>query len=172
MAYVHVTIQPFNSPSGCREAPYEPGQFYSRQHRYFYNSWRPVTAIRSPEIYLASGRNVSDPAWTPLLTPTPNHQDYLSTHATFGGAAAAVIKEAWNGGRDEVDVQLSSNVTVDAVGVITRRISNLTAAALENGDSRVFGGIHFQFASDLGNEIGAWVGRETIALFDENWDKF
>lgn len=63
-------------------------------------------------------------------------------------------------------------MTVDSVGVLTRRITNLTAAALENGDSRVFGGIHFQFASDVGNEIGAWVGRETIALFDENWDKF
>ncbi|KAK7182477.1 hypothetical protein DPSP01_010633 [Paraphaeosphaeria sporulosa] len=138
--------------------------------KYFHNSWRPVTAIRYPEIYLASGRDISDPNWTPLLTPTPNHQDYLSTHATFGGAAAAVIK-AWNGG-DSVNVTLSSNVTVDNVGVITRRITNLTAAAYENGDSRVFGGIHFQFASDVGNEIGIWVGKETLAKFDENWDKF
>ncbi|PVH99946.1 acid phosphatase/Vanadium-dependent haloperoxidase [Periconia macrospinosa] len=139
--------------------------------KYFYNSWRPVTAIRYPSVYLASGRNVSDPNWTPLLSPTPNHQDYLSTHATFGGAAAAVIK-IWNNGSDVVDVLLSSNVTVDNVGVITRRITNLTAAAYENGDSRIFGGIHFQFASDVGNEIGAWVGRETVEAFDENWDKF
>jgi formylmethanofuran:tetrahydromethanopterin formyltransferase len=114
---------------------------------------------------------VYDPNWTPLLTPTPNHQDYLSTHATFGGAAAVVIK-IWNNNSDVVDVRLSSNVTVDNVGVITRRITNLTAAAYENGDSRVFGGIHFQFASDVGNEIGAWVGRETVKVFDSNWDDF
>lgn len=139
--------------------------------KYFYNSWRPVTAIRYPGIYLASGRNISDPNWTPLLTPTPNHQDYLSTHATFGGAAAAVIK-AWNGGSDRVNVTLSSNVTVDSVGVITRRITNLTAAAYENGDSRVFGGIHFQFASDVGNQIGFWVGEETLKIFDKKWDEF
>ena len=139
--------------------------------KYFYNSWRPITAIRYPDTYLHSNRSVYDTNWTPLLTPTPNHQDYLSTHATFGGAAAAVIK-IWNNNSDVVDVRLSSNVTVDNVGVITRRITNLTAAAYENGDSRVFGGIHFQFASDVGNEIGAWVGRETVKVFDSNWDDF
>ncbi|PSN59912.1 acid phosphatase/Vanadium-dependent haloperoxidase [Corynespora cassiicola Philippines] len=138
--------------------------------KYYYNSWRPVTAIRRTDVYLASGRNVSDPSWTPLLTPTPNHQDYLSTHATFGGAAAEVIR-AWNGG-DTVNVTLSSNVTFDNVGVITRRITNLTAAAYENGDSRVFGGIHFQFASDVGNEVGFLVGRETLAVFDNKWNEF
>jgi hypothetical protein len=40
-----------------------------------------------------------------------------------------------------VNVSLSSNVTVDNVGVVTRRITNLTEAAKENGDSRVFGGV-------------------------------
>ena len=107
--------------------------------RYFYNSWRPVTAIRRTDIWLPSGRNVSDPTWTPLLTPTPNHPDYLSTHATFGGAAAAVIRN-WNGG-DAINITQSSNVTLDSVGVITRRITNLSEAAKENGDSRVFGGV-------------------------------
>jgi hypothetical protein len=104
------------------------------------------------------------------LTPTPNHQDYLSTHATFGGAAAAVIR-VWNGG-DEINITLSSNVTLDNVGVVTRHITNLTAAAKENGDSRVFGGIHFQFSSDIGIQIGDWIGRETIEVFDQNWDQF
>ncbi|KAH7115252.1 phosphatidic acid phosphatase type 2/haloperoxidase [Dendryphion nanum] len=139
--------------------------------KYFYDSWRPVTAIHYPGIYLASRRNVSDANWTPLLSPTPNHQDYLSTHAISGAAAAAVIK-AWNGGSDSVDVLLSSNVIVDSVGVITRRITNLTAAAYENGDSRIFGGIHFQFASDVGNKIGFWVGEDTLKVFDQTWDQF
>ena len=107
--------------------------------RYFYNTWRPITAIHRTDIWLPSGRNISDPAWEPLLRPTPNHQDYLSTHATFGGAGAAVIA-AWNGG-ETVNVILSSNVAFDNIGVITRRITNLTEAAKENGDSRVFGGV-------------------------------
>ena len=139
-------------------------------NRYFYNSWRPVTAIQKPGIWLPSGLDVSNSSWTPLLAPTPNHQDYLSTHATFGGAGAAVIA-AFNGG-DKVDVLLSSNVTVDNIGVITRRITNLTAAAVENGDSRIFGGIHFQFASDIGNAIGKKVALATLDVFDEKWDDF
>lgn len=108
-----------------------------------------MTAIRRPGVWLKSGRDVSDPLWDPLLIPTPNHQDYLSTHATFGGAAGAVIK-AWNKG-DKIDVYLSSNVTLDNVGVITRRISSIKQAVKDNGDSRVFGGVsrnirtfHFQ----------------------------
>ena len=137
--------------------------------RYFYGSWRPITAIQYPGIYLASGRNFTNTTWVPLLDPTPNHQDYLSTHATFGAAAGAVIK-LWNGG-DRVDVQLSSNVTAIS-RVITRRITNITQAVVDNGDSRVFGGIHFQYASDVGNQIGAWVGRDTWNAFDAHWDEF
>jgi len=157
--------------------------------RYYYNAWRPVTAIRRPDIWLPTGKDVSDPEWTPLLTPTPNHQDYLSTHATFGGAAGAVIRN-WNGG-DAVDVFLSSNVTVDGVGVITRNINSIKQAVKENGNSRVFGGvsyeppndctirsdveysqIHFQYATDTGSKVGDWVGRVTLENFDKNWDKF
>jgi len=168
-----------------------------------------VTAIRRPGVWLKSGRVVTDTAWDPLLIPTPNHQDYLSTHATFGAAAGAVIR-AWNKG-DKIDVYLSSNVTFDNTGVITRRITSIKQAVIDNGDSRVFGGVsylylsshpdpnnwkfpvnarlrpdrnfllfliliviqvHFQFASDEGNRIGDWVGRETLSKFDKNWDKF
>ena len=75
----------------------------------------------------------------PLLTPTPNHQDYLSTHATFGAAAGAII--ALQNGGDAVNISLSSNVTVDNVGVVTRRITSIKQAVKENGDSRVFGGV-------------------------------
>jgi hypothetical protein len=76
-----------------------------------------------------------------LLNPTPSHPDYTSTHATFGGAAAEVIK-TFNGG-DKVDVTISTNVTVDNIGILTRRFTNLTYANFENGESRVFGGVSF-----------------------------
>lgn len=107
--------------------------------KYAYNSWRPVTAIRREGVWAKSGTVYTNSTWDPLLIPTPNHQDYLSTHATFGGAAAAVIR-AWNKG-DKIDIQLSSNVTLDNVGVITRRYTSLRQAVIDNGDSRVFGGV-------------------------------
>ncbi|KAM0710441.1 hypothetical protein Q7P35_002803 [Cladosporium inversicolor] len=127
--------------------------------KYFYGSWRPITALNyDASIYLASNTSLVDPSGTPLLNPTPNHQDYLSTHATFGAAAGAVIS-LWNGG-DEIDVQLSSNVT-RIEQVVRRRTASIKQAVKDNGDSRIFGGIHFQYASDVGNEIGWWVGEET-----------
>lgn len=131
-----------------------------------------MTAIHYPGVWVHSGRDISDPTWTPLLRPTPSHPDYVSTHSTFGGAGAAVLREAWNGGRDGIDAVLSSNVTLDGRGVITRRYTSLRAAAEENSHSRVLGGIHFTFAGDEGVALGERVALETLKRFDANWDKF
>jgi hypothetical protein len=79
-----------------------------------------------------------------LLTPTPSHPDWPSTHATFGGAASEVIR-AYNKGSDIINATISSNVTLNNRGVITRTFTNLTAAAIQNGESRVFGGVSYLF---------------------------
>ncbi|PQE16199.1 VaNADium chloroperoxidase protein [Rutstroemia sp. NJR-2017a BVV2] len=138
--------------------------------KYQYNAWRPITAIHYTDTYLSSGKSVYDPNWTPFLTPTPSHQDYVSTHATFGSAAAQAIRN--HIGTDAVDITVSSNVTVDNVGVVTRHYTNLTYATVENGDSRVFGGIHFSFASVAGNKLGTEVAVRTLEKFEKSWDKY
>ncbi|KAE9989125.1 hypothetical protein EG328_000056 [Venturia inaequalis] len=138
--------------------------------KYKYNTWRPVTAIQRPGIWLASGKNVSQPSWTPLLIPTPSHADYVSTHSTFGGAAAAVIRAYVKG--DKISATVSSNVTLDNRGVITRTYTNLTEAAIENGQSRVFGGLHFSFASQAGMNLGNAVALATLKNFDAHWEEF
>jgi hypothetical protein len=121
--------------------------------KFFYATWRPVTAIQRTDIWLPSGLNVSDPSWTPLLRPTPSHPDYVSTHSTFGGAGAAVIR-AWNGG-DKVQATFSSNVTLDNRGVLTRTYTSLEAAAKENSRSRVFGGVSCLFTGSGATLTGA-----------------
>jgi PAP2 superfamily len=135
------------------------------------SNWRPVTAIQRTDIWLSTGLNVSDPTWVPLLSPTPSHPDYPSTHATFGGAGSAVIR-AYNKGSDTIDVTVSSNVTLNNRGVITRTYTNLTEAAIENGESRVFGGIHFPFSSGAGITLGNAVALKTLEKFDEYWSDF
>ncbi|KAK3362457.1 phosphatidic acid phosphatase type 2/haloperoxidase [Lasiosphaeria hispida] len=144
--------------------------FASWDTKYAYNTWRPVTAIQRTDVFLPSGLNVSDPSWVPLLRPTPSHPDYVSTHSTFGGAAAAVIR-VWNGG-DKINATLSSNVTLDARGVITRRYFSLKEAAVENSRSRVFGGIHFTYAGATGEDVGEAVALETLKKFDDHWNEF
>lgn len=164
--------------------------------KFYYDAWRPVTAFQRTDVWLGSGRNVSQPGWTPLLTPTPSHADYPSTHATFGGAAAAVIR-AFNGGDVlKHPATISSNVTLDNRGVITRTYTNLTYASEENAASRIFGGvssahflppcsavfrdmfthrwkqIHFQFAGAAGIKLGDDVAKSTLKNFDKYWDGF
>ncbi|KAK4127025.1 acid phosphatase/Vanadium-dependent haloperoxidase, partial [Parathielavia appendiculata] len=116
--------------------------------KYAYQVWRPVTAIQHPTPWVHSGADISDSNWTPLLRPTPPHPDYVSTHATFGSAASTVLREAWNGGSDAIDATLSSNVTLDNRGVITRRFTSLKAAAEENARSRIFGGVSYLVVSN------------------------
>lgn len=125
--------------------------------KYFDNSWRSITALNyNASTYLASNTTFTDPSWVPLLDPTPNHQDYLSTHATFGAAAGAVVV-LWNGG-DEVNLTLSSNVT-RIEEVITRPVTRIKQAVKDNGDSRIFGGIHFHMPAMLGMRLGGGLAR-------------
>ncbi|KAK4116810.1 acid phosphatase/Vanadium-dependent haloperoxidase [Canariomyces notabilis] len=142
--------------------------------KYHYQVWRPQTAIQYPSPWVHSGRNdIYHPSWTPLLRPTPSHPDYVSTHATFGGAATAVLRVAFNNNNDTIErTTWSSNVTIDNRGVITRAYTSLREAAEENAQSRVFGGIHFAFAGVEGIALGERVAKETLRKFDDNWDKF
>ena len=52
---------------------------------------------------------------------------------------------AYNKGSDSVSFTLSSNVTIDNVGVITRSYTNLTVAVWENAASRIFGGVSIPY---------------------------
>ncbi|KAL1843834.1 hypothetical protein VTJ49DRAFT_7185 [Mycothermus thermophilus] len=148
--------------------------FAAWDEKYHYQAWRPITAIHHPGTWLSSGQTITDPSWTPLLRPTPSHPDYPSTHATFGAAAAAVIREAFNRGRDTLNppATLSSTVSLDGRGTITRTYTKLSDAVVENSKSRVFGGIHFDFAGEEGNALGERVALETLKKFDAHWDKF
>ena len=59
-------------------------------------------------------------------------------------------------GTDKLDppVTISSNVTIDNIGVITRTYTSLDQAARECGDARVFAGFHFNFSSNEGIKAG------------------
>jgi hypothetical protein len=136
------------------------GAIASWVSKFKYNTWRPETAIRRTDKWLPSGHDVSDPSWTPLITPTPIEQEYTSGHGTVGGAAAAALK-AFNGG-DEIDVTVSAVVSQAPQYVSTRRITNLTQAGYEMGMSRVYGGIHFTFSADNGVVVGLKIGGDTV----------
>ena len=114
--------------------------------KYYYDYWRPVTAIQQ-----------SDPSWTPLWV-TPNFPSYTSGHSSFSGAAAEVLTAIF--GRD---VPFTSSS--DAFPGMVRSFSNFQQAADEAGQSRVYGGIHFQFDNQAGLSSGRALGQYVVANF-------
>ena len=120
--------------------------------KYFYNFWRPVTAIRAGDTD-GNDNTVADPDWTPYLV-TPNIPDYPSGHSTVGAAAAVVLDRFFT--HDELPFTTTSG---DPYPGITRSFPTFWDAALENADSRVFAGIHFRSAVEDGLRLGERVGR-------------
>jgi membrane-associated phospholipid phosphatase len=118
--------------------------------KYHFRFWRPVTAIHAA----ADDGNAltdSDATWQPYLT-TPPVPDYPSTHTVLGAAAAEVLIARFG------DTVRFSTTSLTLPGV-TRHFKGFSAAARENGLSRVYAGIHFPHAVSAGHRQGESVGR-------------
>lgn len=126
--------------------------------------WRPVTAIRAAATDGNSG-TVADASWTPLLT-TPPFPAYVSGHASFSGAASAVLKAFFNS--DNLRFTLPS----ESPDIAPRSYTSFSQAARESADSRLFGGIHWRFDNMDGLAAGRQVGNYVFnTLFrPQAWD--
>jgi hypothetical protein len=127
--------------------------------KYDYNFWRPVTAIRRAAED-GNPQTTPDPTWAPLGAPadngsgtnfTPPFPAYASGHATFGSALFRMMADFF--GRDDIHFTIGSDefngVTRDQNGnvrpVVTRSFDSFSQAAEENGQSRIYLGIHWSF---------------------------
>ena len=118
--------------------------------KYRFRFWRPETAIRAArqsEHWAAD----ADTNWRPFLI-TPPVPDYPSTHTVLGWAAAEVLIELFG---DRMDYAADS---LTLPGVI-RHYRGFSAAAEENGQSRLYAGIHFSHAIRDGRRQGRSIGR-------------
>lgn len=118
--------------------------------KYRFRFWRPETAIREAA---TDGNKLTeaDPGWKPFLI-TPPVPDYPSTHTVLGWAAAEVLIEILG---DRMKYAADS-LTLPGV---TRQFKGFSAAAEENGLSRIYAGIHFRLAVKDGRRQGRSVGR-------------
>lgn len=118
--------------------------------KYRHRFWRPETAIRAAA---ADGnpRTAPDAGWKPLLV-TPPVPDYPSTHTVLGWAAAEVLIDLF-GDRERYAL---TSLTLPGV---TRSYRGFSAAAEENGLSRLYAGIHFRHAVRDGRRQGRSIGQ-------------
>lgn len=127
------------------------------QSKYEYDWWRPITAIRAADTD-GNPATEPDPTWAPLVV-TPPFPEHVSGHSTFSAAAAAVL-EAFHGS-DEFTFDLES----DGLFGVARTYHRFSDAAREAGDSRIYGGIHFQSANREGQRLGRAVGQHVMANY-------
>jgi membrane-associated phospholipid phosphatase len=118
--------------------------------KYRFRFWRPETAIRAAA---DDGNPWTEPdaTWEPFLI-TPPVPDYPSTHTVLGWAAAEALIEVLG---DKMKYTADS-LTLPGV---FRSYKGFSAAAQENGLSRIYAGIHFRHAVEEGRRQGRSVGR-------------
>jgi len=120
--------------------------------KYYFNSWRPVSAIRNGD---TDGNAATDPvpAWSSFLV-TPPFPGYISGHSTFSGAAATVLALFY--GTDDISFTTGS----DFLPGVFRSFNSFSAAADEAAISRLYGGIHSPSDTEdclaSGLRIGEW----------------
>jgi hypothetical protein len=143
------------------------------ESKYHYEFWRPVTAIREAN-QDGNAATAGDPTFTPLGAPasnltgpnfTPPFPAYPSGHAGFGGALFETLRNFYQ--RDHVPFTFVSDefngVTLDHDGnvrpYIPRHFSSFSEAEEENGQSRIYLGIHWSFDKTEGIAQGQRVAR-------------
>jgi membrane-associated phospholipid phosphatase len=116
--------------------------------KFHYDYWRPITAIRRGD---SDGNPATrgDPDWEPLCV-TPPFPEYPSTHAATGAAAATTL------GLELGDRHTFSVTNPSGASRTYRRFS---AAAYEQGVSRIYCGIHFRTAMNKGFVTGGLIAH-------------
>jgi len=120
------------------------------ENKYFYEFWRPITAIRAADTD-GNPDTAADPTWDSLV-PTPPAPDYPSGHSGQGGAMSEVLARFFADGVD------FSTTSTTQPGVI-RSFTSFTQAAKENANSRIYIGFHFRHATVEGLKLGRKVGQ-------------
>jgi len=137
------------------------------ESKYYYQYWRPVTGIRESDkdtgpTGLGDGNpaTAGDPTYLPLGAPasnlmgpnfTPPFPAYPSGHAGFGGALFQTLRNFYRS--DHIAFTFVSDefngMTRDHTGnlrpLVERSFSSLSQAEEENGQSRIYLGIHWAF---------------------------
>jgi hypothetical protein len=146
------------------------------ESKYHYDFWRPITAIRESDPGTGptgagdgNDATIGDPTFMPLGAPasnlvgpnfTPPFPAYPSGHAGLGGALFETIRRFY--GTDHIGFTFVSDefngVTKDDQGNVRtympRSFSTLSQAEDENGQSRIYLGIHWHFDKTAGIRQG------------------
>ena len=130
--------------------------FYNKYH---YNLWRPETGIHFGDMD-GNGKTAVDATFAPFIT-TPCFPSYPSNHASGTNGGLEMMRRLFGAAGHDITI----TNTVPALGplpaaVITVQYSQFQQISNDIDDARVYGGIHWRFDQDAGNDLGRAVATE------------
>ena len=147
---------------------------YSPEYQHL---WRPIEGIRKADTD-GNADTISDPTWEPLSHMgvggadfTPGFPAYVSGHATFAAAQAAILRNFF--GTDTIDVLLTTDdadfhALMGGDPNASMHYTSITQAAIDNGLSRLFLGVHWRQDAVLGyaggTSVGDWVFAQSLQV--------
>jgi PAP2 superfamily len=126
-------------------------------NKYFYNFWRPETAIHAGD-WDGNPKTTGDPNWAPFIV-TPCFPSYPSNHGSASNSAAVILRRIY--GEDGHSITLTN----PAVPTIVLQYTSFDQITNDISDARVYGGIHFRTDQVAGERLGRTVGR---AVYEHN----
>jgi hypothetical protein len=157
----------------------------SWESKYYWRFWRPITGIRESDPGTGptgtgdgNFRTTGDPTFVPLGAPasnlngpnfTPPFPAYPSGHATFGGAVFQMLRNIYR--TDDIPFTIVSDElngeTRGSDGIVRplvpRSFKTLSQAEEENGQSRVYLGIHWSFDKTAGIDQGRKIADDVYS---------
>jgi len=138
----------------------------SFDNKFFYNHWRPYTAIRWAS-HDGNDNTLAEEGWNNLHRHTYAFPSYPSAHGTACAAAMTAIADAYSDTRSFTMSTPMVDISGPFSGKIemqppTRSFDSFLDAAAECAASRVYLGIHFRYDSDAGFDLGRQVGQNVV----------
>lgn len=119
--------------------------------KYAYNLWRPYHAVRLADTD-GNPETVADPAWNSLFL-APRFQEYISNHASVTGSFMRVLAREL--GDDHTFTLSSLNSTAPPRDPdFTWTFNRFSDATAQVKEARIWAGIHFRYACDVGEAVG------------------
>ncbi len=125
--------------------------------KFHYGHWRPFTGILDAEDD-GNPATHTEAGWSSFIT-TPPFPAYTSGHSTFSGSSSRLLALFF--GTDDVPFSIGS----DGLPGVTRSFDTLSEAAEEAGQSRIYGGIHWQYDNTAGLESGRALAEHVFFNF-------
>ena len=116
--------------------------------KYIYNLCRPITYIR----------NHIDPNWNSFIG-TPPFPEYPSGHSSQSGAWSIIMTDLFGD-----NYAFNDSTYLSSFGL--RSFTDFENCAEETAQSRLYGGIHYDFGNKNGSYLGHSVGYNILDLFD------